>query len=164
MARLNRTAGARLDKPPSLTTLRTLVAQRLPRVELPQLLLEVQTWTGLASDFTHVNEHGARADDLPIGVCAVLLVEACNLGLEPLVRPEIPALTGAPLAWIQHNYLCPDTITNANATLVDVHAALPLTSFWVALNWPQPTAFASPCRSGRSMLLLMQSTSAEAKA
>ena len=55
----------KLDEPPSLLALRTLVAQRLPRVELPELLLEVQAWTGFASDFTHVNEHGARADDLP---------------------------------------------------------------------------------------------------
>jgi TnpA family transposase len=43
------------------------------------------------------------------------------------VRPEIAALTRARLAWIQHNYLRADTITNANARLVDVHAALPLT-------------------------------------
>jgi TnpA family transposase len=117
----------RLDEPPSLMALRTLVAQRLPRVELPELLLEVQAWTGFVSDFTHVNEHGARADDLPISVCAVLLAEACNVGLEPLVGPEIPALTRARLAWIQHNYLRADTIINANARLVDAHAALPLT-------------------------------------
>src|SRR6266568_7644430 len=91
----------KLDEPPSLVALRTLVAQRLPRVELPVLLLEVQAWTGFASDFTYVSEQGARADDLPISVCAVLLAEACNVGLEPLVRPEIPALTRARLAWIQ---------------------------------------------------------------
>jgi TnpA family transposase len=96
-------------------------------VELPELLLEVQAWTGFVSDFSHVNEHGARADDLPISVCAVLVAEACNVGLEPLVRPEIPALTRARLAWIQHNYLRADTITNANTRLVDAHAALPLT-------------------------------------
>jgi hypothetical protein len=36
----------KLDEPPSLLALRTLVAQRLPRVELPELLLEVQAWTG----------------------------------------------------------------------------------------------------------------------
>jgi len=60
-------------------------------------------------------------------LCAVLLAEACNVGLEPLVRPEIAALTRARLAWIQHNYLRADTITTANARLVDVHAALPLT-------------------------------------
>jgi TnpA family transposase len=117
----------KLDEPPSLVALKTLVAQRLPRVELPELLLEVQAWTGFASDFTHVNEHGARADDLPISVCAALLAEARNVGLEPLVRPEIPALTRARLAWIQQNYLRADTITNANARLVDAHAALPLT-------------------------------------
>jgi hypothetical protein len=46
----------KLDEPPSLLALRTLVAQRLPRVELPELLLEVQAWTGFASDFTHVTE------------------------------------------------------------------------------------------------------------
>jgi len=57
----------------------------------------------------------------------VLLAEACNVGLEPLVRPEIPALTGARLAWIQQSYIRADTITTANNRLVDVHAALPLT-------------------------------------
>jgi hypothetical protein len=117
----------KLDEPPSLLALKTLVAQRLPRVELPELLLEIQAWTGFASDFTHVNEHGARADDLPISVCAVLLAEACNVGLEALVRPEIPALTRARLAWIQQSYIRADTITTANDRLVDVHAALPLT-------------------------------------
>jgi hypothetical protein len=61
----------KLDEPPSLIGLKILVAQRLPRVELPELLLEVQAWTGFASDFTHVNEHGARADDLPISVCVL---------------------------------------------------------------------------------------------
>jgi len=91
----------KLDEPPSLLALKTLMAQRLPRVELPELLLEVQAWTGFASDFTHVTEQGARADDLPISVCAVLLAEACNVGLEPLVRPDIQALTRARLAWIQ---------------------------------------------------------------
>jgi hypothetical protein len=76
----------RANEPPSLVALKTLVAQRLPRVELPELQLEVQAWTGFASDFTHANEHGARADDLPISVCATLLAEARNVGLEPLVR------------------------------------------------------------------------------
>ncbi|MCA1647574.1 MAG: hypothetical protein LC797_19630 [Chloroflexi bacterium] len=56
----------KLDEPPWLIALKTLVAQRLPRVELPELLLEVQAWTGFASNFTHVNEHGGWADDLPI--------------------------------------------------------------------------------------------------
>ena len=61
----------------------------------PNCYWEVQGWTGFASDFTHVNEHGARTDDLPISLCAALLAGAHNVGLEPLVRPEVPALTRA---------------------------------------------------------------------
>jgi hypothetical protein len=94
------------------------------------LLLEVHAWTGFASVFTHLTERGARADDLPTSVCAVLLAEACNLGLEPLVRREIPALTRARLAWIQQNYLRADTLTAANARLVAAHARLPLARAW----------------------------------
>ena len=88
----------KLEEPASLVALKAHVAVRLPRVDLPELLLEVQAWTGFASDFTHLTEHGARAADLPTSVCAVLLAEACNVGLEPLVRPEVPALTRARLA------------------------------------------------------------------
>lgn len=85
----------RLDEPPSLLGPEDPGGPTPARVKLPELLLEVKAWTGLASDFTHVNEQGARADDLPIRVCAVLLVEACKSVLEPLVRPDLPALTRA---------------------------------------------------------------------
>lgn len=40
-----------------------------------------------------VSESNARADELPISICAVLLAEACNIGLEPLIKHQIPALT-----------------------------------------------------------------------
>jgi Tn3 transposase DDE domain len=53
---------------------------------LPELLLEVNAWTGFASQFTHLSEGTARVENLPISICAVLLAEACNIGLEPLVR------------------------------------------------------------------------------
>jgi hypothetical protein len=65
---------------------------RLPRVDLPELLLEIDARTGFASAFTHASEADARACDLPTTLCAVLLAEACNTGLEPLVRPDLPAL------------------------------------------------------------------------
>ena len=41
----------------------------------------------------------SRLQSLTLSICAVLVAEACNIGLEPLVRPEIPALTAARLAW-----------------------------------------------------------------
>ncbi|SDN21457.1 hypothetical protein SAMN05216368_104196 [Cryobacterium flavum] len=35
------TALDKLDEPPSLTTLHTLIQERLPRIDLPELLLDV---------------------------------------------------------------------------------------------------------------------------
>jgi hypothetical protein len=32
-------------------------------------------------------------DDLPVSISAVLMAEACNIGLEPLIRSNVPALT-----------------------------------------------------------------------
>lgn len=34
------------DEPPTLAALRELVARMLPRVDLPEVLLEVDAWTG----------------------------------------------------------------------------------------------------------------------
>jgi hypothetical protein len=120
----------KLEEPPSLKLLREQVASLLPRVDLPEILLEVQQWTGFANEFTHLSEGNTRVDDLPMSVCAVLLAEACNIGLEPLVRREVPALTRARLAWVQQNYIRAETIAQANARLVDYHSHLSLAQAW----------------------------------
>lgn len=88
-------------------------------MDLPELLLEVNAWTGFAGHFTHVSGGNARVDDLPVSVCAVLLAEACNIGLQPLVRRDVPGLTRGRLDWVQQNYLRAETLIPANARLVD---------------------------------------------
>jgi TnpA family transposase len=120
----------KLEESPSLVALREAVAARLPRVDLPELLLEVHAWTRFAGAFTHLSERGARADDLPTSICAALVAEACNVGLEPLVRRDVPALTRARLSWVQQNYVRTDTLTAANARLVDYQATIPLARAW----------------------------------
>jgi len=60
----------------------------------------------------------------------VLVAEACNIGLEPLVRLEVPALTPARLAWVQQNYIRAETLIRANARLVKAQADIPLTREW----------------------------------
>ena len=50
----------------------------------------------------------------------MLLAEACNIGLEPVVRPDDPALTRGRLSWVQQNYIRAETLTRANAWLVDM--------------------------------------------
>jgi TnpA family transposase len=120
----------RLDEPASLAGLRGHVTERLPRVDLTEVLLEVQAWTNFASEFRHVSEADARVGDLELSLCAVLLAEACNIGLEPLVRPGVPALTRGRLSWVQQNYVRAETITRANARLVDYQAQIPLARAW----------------------------------
>ena len=80
-----------LEDPPSLVELRTLTERMLPQVDLPELLLEVNAWTGFADAFTHVSETRSRIPDLPTSVCAALIADACNIALDPLVRKDTPA-------------------------------------------------------------------------
>jgi hypothetical protein len=120
----------KLEEPPSLRMLRDHVLARLPRVDLPELLLEIHARTGFAREFRHISEGAARVADLPISLCAVLLAEACNIGLEPVVRSDIPALTRGRLSWVQQNYLRAETLTRANACLVDTQATIPLAQAW----------------------------------
>ena len=119
-----------LHEPPSLILLREQVTGLLPKIDLTELILEIHAHTGFADEFTHVSESNARADGLAVSICAVLIAEACNIGLEPLVRPHIPALTRHRLNWVKQNYLRAETITSANAKLVDYQSALPLAKKW----------------------------------
>lgn len=108
----------KLEEPPSLVALRDRVEVLLPRIDLPEVLLEIQARTGFTQEFTHLSESGARVVDLPVSLCAVLLAEACNIGIEPVERPDVPALTRSRLSWVQQNYLRAETLTRANARLV----------------------------------------------
>ena len=54
----------RIEEPASLTKLRPAVEARLPRVDLPELIMEVHARTGFAASFTHASEGSARAEDI----------------------------------------------------------------------------------------------------
>jgi TnpA family transposase len=109
-----------------LAPLQRRIAALLPRVELTDLVLEIAGWTGFAQAFTHLSEGRARVPDLTLSLCAVLVAEACNVGLEPLMRPDVPALERDRLSWVQQNYLRAETIAAANARLVEAQTRLPL--------------------------------------
>lgn len=120
----------KLDEPQSLITLRQAVAARMPRVDLPEILLEISTCTKFADAFTHITENTARAEDFMTSLCAVLLAEACNTGLEPLVRNDIPALKRDRLSWVNQNYIRNETLSAANAQLVSAQNHIPLAQIW----------------------------------
>lgn len=120
----------KLDEPASLVALRERVVALLPRVDLPELILEIAARTRFTDAFTHLSERTARATDLHISICAVLMAEACNTGLEPLIRGDVPALKRDRLSWVDQNYIRDDTLTAANAMLVAAQSQLSLANLW----------------------------------
>ncbi len=120
----------KMDEPASLLALREKVTGLLPRVDLPELILEIAARTGFTNAFTHLSERTARAADLHISVCAVLMAEACNTGLEPLIRGDVPALKRDRLSWVDQNYIRDDTLTAANTMLVAAQSRLSLANLW----------------------------------
>jgi TnpA family transposase len=120
----------KLEEPASLIELRKIIAERLPRVELPEILLEIAARTHYTDAFTHVSQQTARTTDFSTSLCAVLLSEACNTGIEPLVRNDIPTLKFDRLSWVLQNYVRDDTISASNAILVSAQNKIPLVKHW----------------------------------
>jgi TnpA family transposase len=116
----------KIEEPASLVALRIAVDVRLPKLDLPELILEMHGRTGFADLFTHAGEGGSRAEDIATSVCAVLVAEATNTGFEPLVRLDAPALRRSRLSWVKQNFLRAETLTIANAALVSAQNAVPL--------------------------------------
>lgn len=120
----------KLEEPLSLMALRAAVEARLPRLDLPELILEIQARTGFADHFNHASEGEARASDVATSVCAVLVAEATNTGFEPLIRQDVPALRRSRLSWVKQNFVRAETLTAANAALVATQNAVALAREW----------------------------------
>lgn len=119
-----------LGEPKSLAWLRKRVEKMLPKIDLPDLLFEVHAWTGFLDAFVHLGDGTTRMKDLTTSVVALLVSEACNIGLTPVVNPGYEALTRARLVHVDQYYLRADTITAANAKLIEAQAAVPIVRFW----------------------------------
>jgi TnpA family transposase len=120
----------RLPEPEGLRRLREMVGERLPKVDLPDVLLEIAARTGFPDTFTHLGQQGAKVGGFTTSLCAVLIAEACNIGFEPLLQPDDPALGRARLSWVAQNFVRDETIAAANARLVAAQNALPITKLW----------------------------------
>ena len=116
----------KLEEPKSLKKLRKKVQSLLPHIDLPELVLELNSWVPFLDAFTHISESNSRVNDLQISICAVLIAQACNIGLEPVVQLGIPALEYDRLTWVEQNYFRSETIIQANSALVAYHSKLKL--------------------------------------
>lgn len=104
------------------------LADRLPHLDLGELLLEIDGWTGFSDCFAHAGGAASRAPELTRTLYAVLVAQATNLGLTRMA--EISDLSYDQLAWASEWYLREDTLRAAIVRLVDFHHALPLAQAW----------------------------------
>ena len=115
--------------PPSAEALAEAVSTRLPLVDLPDLVIEVDGWTGFSRHLIH----GGPTPRPPEGdalrdVYAVLLARACNVPLSDMARSaglDYDRLHRA-ATW----HLREDTLRAATDALVNAHHRHPLARLW----------------------------------
>ncbi|MCK1818848.1 transposase [Streptomyces sp. XM83C] len=101
----------------------------LPRVDLPEVLLEVFSWTGADQAFTSVTGGEARLKDLHVTIAALLVAHGCNVGYTPVIG-GIDALKYGRLSHVDQTYLRLSTYRAANATLIEHQASIGLAQAW----------------------------------
>ncbi len=103
----------------------------LPKIDLPELLFEVHGWTGFLDAFVHLGDSTTtRMKDLTTSLVALLVSEACNIGMTPVINPAHEALTRARLVHVDQFYLRADTIAAANAALITAQGRVPIVRYW----------------------------------
>jgi TnpA family transposase len=119
-----------VGEPESLTWLKNTTEAILPRVDLPDLLFEVHSWTGFLDAFKHVSARPTRMEGLLVSLVALLVSESCNIGLTPVCDPNERALTRSRLSHVDQKYLRADTIAAANAALITAQGRVELAQRW----------------------------------
>jgi len=127
--RLHLAALEAVPEPGSLVALRAAVEAMMPRVDLPEVVLEVFSWTGADQAFTSITGERARLADLGVSIAALLVAHGCNVGLTPVVGGA-RALTRDRLSHVDQTYLRLATYKAANATLIAAQAGIPLAQAW----------------------------------
>lgn len=120
-----------IDEPPSLVWLRKQVNARLPRVDLPEVILEVMSWEpGFVAAFTAASGGQTRLDDLDVTIAACLTAHALNIGFAPIVKKGVRALERDRISHVNQNYMGTETYIPANAPLIAAQTGIALAQAW----------------------------------
>ena len=134
------------EPPAGSVALQEKIAQHLPRVELADLLIEVDSWTDFTRHFEHAGGREPRTKDLRVHLHASILAQACNFGLTTMA--DIAELSYRRLAWCTNWYLREETLRPAIAAIVNFQHRQPLSRHGAAAPCPHRTVNGSPSPSG----------------
>jgi len=95
------------DFPESVQALDDQIHRRIPDVDLTDLLLEVDQWTGFSQYLTHAGGGQPRTDDLLLHQHAAMVGQGTNMGLIEMAHSAGVAYDR--LAWASPWYLREET-------------------------------------------------------
>jgi TnpA family transposase len=116
------------ERPASAVALEQHLDQRLPHVDLSELLIEVDRWTRFSQHLTHAGGSAPRSPDFLRHLYAAILAQGCNIGLTKMA--QIADLSDDRLAWYTTWYLREDTLKAAMAAIVNFQYHQPLSHRW----------------------------------
>ncbi|MGN9845833.1 Tn3 family transposase [Nonomuraea sp. H19] len=116
--RLNLEKLEALPLPDGYQAVHDAVQAMLPRIDYPELLLEVNGHTGFLEVMPHLSGSEARRPDLDISQAGVLVARSCNVGFVPVLKAGQPALTLSRLRGVEKGYFHHEGLAAASATLV----------------------------------------------
>lgn len=116
------------DEPATTKTLQKLITQRLPRVDLTEMFIEVDRLTGFSRCLEHLGSTTTRTEELQTYLYAAVLAQACNFGLSTMA--QMADLSYDRLLWYTNWYLREDTLRAANTAVVNFQYHQPLSQYW----------------------------------
>ena len=116
------------EKTSELKRLAEEITARLPRVEITDLLVEVDSWTDFSNAFEHLNLAQDNDRNSLLSLYSCLLAQACNLDFQQMATST--GLLYRRLCWFNNWYIRDETLRSANNALIDYHYELPLSHLW----------------------------------
>jgi len=117
------------EKKEEVEEIKNLIVSALPRVKLPDLLIEVDQWTHFTRHFTYFSGQETRTKDLQKCLFANFVGQGCNLGLANMADCT-PEISYSQLFHVSQWYIRDDTLRKAIAEIINFQHRLPIASIW----------------------------------
>ncbi|MEM9774988.1 MAG: Tn3 family transposase [Chloroflexota bacterium] len=104
------------------------VGALLPKIQLGQLLAEVDEWTNFSQHLTHAGEAASRIPDLSTHLYAAILTQSCNMTLRSMA--DLSDLTYDQLYWCTNWYIREETLKTATDVVVNYHFQQNFSKHW----------------------------------